>query len=105
MDLPKEGLSTVRPPLLDGSNYPYWNVQMRAFIKSIDEKAWLSVVNGYYIPTTTVVNVTTPKTYEQWDALDYANANWKSKALNTIYSALTPEEFRRVSNCETAKAT
>ena len=39
MDLLKEGGSTNRPPLLDRTNFGYKKERMRAFIKSIDEKA------------------------------------------------------------------
>ena len=44
MNLMKEGGSTSHPPLLDGRNYGFWKARMRAFIKSIDEKAWRSVL-------------------------------------------------------------
>ena len=47
MDLMKKGGSTSRPPLLDGPNYGYWKVRIRAFIKSIDEKAWRSVLQEW----------------------------------------------------------
>ena len=39
-----------RPPILDGSNYEYWEVRMVAFIKSMDGKAWKSVVKGWDPP-------------------------------------------------------
>ena len=51
MDLMKEGGSTSCHPLLDGTNYGYWKVRMHAFIKSIDEKAWRSVLQGWKPPT------------------------------------------------------
>ncbi|CAM8986766.1 unnamed protein product [Rhodiola kirilowii] len=35
----KEGQSTNRPPLLEGPNYGYWKSKMKAFLKSLDEKA------------------------------------------------------------------
>ena len=46
MDLPKEGSSTTRPPLLDVTNYSYWKADMRDFLKSIDERVWQAVING-----------------------------------------------------------
>ena len=53
MNLFNEGGSTNRPPLLEGPNYPYWKPRMRAFLKSIDEKVWIAVVNGWKPPTVT----------------------------------------------------
>ena len=47
MDLMKESGSTSRPPLLDGKNYGYWKARMQAFIKSIDGKAWRSILQGW----------------------------------------------------------
>ena len=45
MDLMKEcGSRTNHPPLLDETNYGYWKVRIRAFIKSTDEKAWRLVL-------------------------------------------------------------
>ncbi|XP_012852368.1 PREDICTED: uncharacterized protein LOC105971978 [Erythranthe guttata] len=43
----REGASTVRPPLLDGSNYSYWKSKMKMFIKSVDERAWRAIVTGW----------------------------------------------------------
>ncbi|CAM8943377.1 unnamed protein product [Rhodiola kirilowii] len=42
----KEGQSTSRPPLL-GPNYDYWKSKMKAFLKSLDEKAWRAVLLGW----------------------------------------------------------
>ena len=65
MDLMKDGGSTSRPPLLDGTNYGYCKVRMHAFIKSIDEKAWRSVLQGWKPPTKTdVEGKTAPKDEE-----------------------------------------
>lgn len=40
-----EGSSTIRPPVLDGSNYAYWKARMTTFLKSIDSNSW-KVVSG-----------------------------------------------------------
>lgn len=47
MDCFREGGSTSRPPMLDGANYPYWKARMRAFLKAIDERVWISVTDGW----------------------------------------------------------
>ncbi|CAM8913576.1 unnamed protein product [Rhodiola kirilowii] len=46
----KEGQSITRPPLLEGSNYATWKPMMRSFLKSLDEKAWMTVQRGWTEP-------------------------------------------------------
>ena len=103
MDWPKEGSSTSRPPLLDRTNYPYWKARMRAFLKSIDERVWQTVVSGWTPPTVMTGDLTIPKPISAWDRVDYDNCGWNSKAINAIYNGVTAEEFRRISHCELAK--
>ena len=61
MDLPRQVSSIIKPPLLDGTIYPYWKAKMRVFLKSIDERAWLAIVNSGTPPTVTTRTVTTLK--------------------------------------------
>lgn len=49
----REGGSTTCPPVLDGSNYSYWKARMIAFLKSIDNKTWKAVANGWGPPVVT----------------------------------------------------
>ncbi|XP_075480604.1 uncharacterized protein LOC142521258 [Primulina tabacum] len=42
--------TVFRPPVLDGSNYALWKVKMRVFIKSIEERAWQRVLDGWSPP-------------------------------------------------------
>ena len=76
---------------------------MRVFLKSIDERVWLAVVNGWTPPTITTGTVTTLKPTTLWDKTDFDSCGWNSKAMNAIYNGVTTEEFRRISNCEIAK--
>ncbi|XP_022866694.1 uncharacterized protein LOC111386456 [Olea europaea var. sylvestris] len=91
------------PPYFDGSNFAYWKVRMRAFLKAMDDRVWLSVVNGWIAPSTTVKNVVKPTPIENWTKIELDNCNWNSKALHALFMAISPEEFRRVSMCEVAK--
>ena len=75
MDAIREGNSMVRPPLLDGSNYSFWKARMSSFLKSIDEKVWQSVMNGWTEPTNTVDGVTIPKPIDKWDTIAYQNSS------------------------------
>ena len=99
MDMPRDG----RPPKFDGSNYAYWKALMRAYLRAIDERIWLSVVNGYTEPVLTVNDVVVPKPIQQWDKLDFDKKNWNNKALSIIFNGITCDEFRRIFTCETVK--
>ena len=97
--MPRDG----RPLKFDGSNYAYWKALMRAYLRAIDERIWLSVVNGYTEPVLTINDVVVPKPIQQWDKLDFEKKNWNNKALSIIFNGITCDEFRRISICETAK--
>ena len=43
----EHGHSLVILPNFDGSNYAYWKFRMKAFLKSLDERVWLSVENSW----------------------------------------------------------
>ena len=38
-----KGQSLIIPPLFDGTDYAYWKVRMRDFLRSLDEKVWQAV--------------------------------------------------------------
>ncbi|CAM8953805.1 unnamed protein product [Rhodiola kirilowii] len=46
-----EGQNIIRPPLLEGPNYGYWKSKMKAFLKSLDEKAWKAMLIRWTPPT------------------------------------------------------
>ncbi|KAI3443670.1 hypothetical protein Pfo_000335 [Paulownia fortunei] len=88
MNILREGGSVLRPPLLEGSNYSYWKARMRAFLKSVDKKAWKSVVFGWQHPI---------MENEKKKIL------YNSKALNAIFSAVDSNQFWLIATCETVK--
>ena len=49
----------VIPPNFDGNNYAYWKVRMKTFLKSLDERVWLSIENGWESSTTAINEWTT----------------------------------------------
>jgi hypothetical protein len=75
----------------DGTNYGYWKARMRFFLKSID--CWSIVDSGLTKPEDT-----TPETVPLKNAR-LAN----DKALHALCQALSPSEFAKISNCESAK--
>ena len=42
--------SLIIPPLFDGTDYAYWKVRMRAFLKNLDEEVWQAVEIGWTMP-------------------------------------------------------
>ena len=88
------GQSLIIPPLFDGTNYAYWKVRMRAFLQSLDEKVWQAVEIGWTKPKEALAN---------WDEAKIKAANFNSKALNALFSAVNNEEFKKMSFTETAK--
>ena len=103
MDIHREGTSTNKHLLLDGSNYAYWKARMVAFLKSIDLKVWKSAVNDYSLSIITTDGVTSPKPEDKWTKEEELAATCNSRALNTMYNGVSMSEFRRISTCTTAK--
>ena len=81
--------SISRPPLFDGSNYPYWKARMKTFIKTLNEKAWRSMLTSWKHPMKKddKGNVTLTSK-EMWSGDDDMLANYNSKALNTIFNGV-----------------
>ena len=66
---------------------------MRAFLQSLDEKVWQAVESW-----------TKPKEAPaDWDEAKVKMANFNSRALNALFSAVTNEEFKKISSIETAQ--
>ena len=67
---------------------------MRAFLQSLDEKVWQAVEIGWTKPKEAPAN---------WDDAKIKVANLNSRTLNTLFNAVTNEEFKKISSTETAK--
>ena len=88
------GQSLIIPPLFDGTNYAYWKVRIRAFLQSLDEKVWQAIEIAWTKLKEALAN---------WDEAKIKAANFNSRALNVLFSAVTNEEFKKISSIETAK--
>jgi len=64
------------PPQFNGENYAYWNVRIRAFLKSLDEKIRHSLEQGWIKLETLFV---------EWNKDDVVICNWNNNGLNTIF--------------------
>ena len=89
-----KGQSLIIPLLFDGTNYAYWKVRIRVFLQSLDEKVWQVVETDW----------TKPKEVSaDWDNAKIKAANFNSRALNVIFSAVINEEFKKISSTQTTK--
>ena len=88
------GQSLILPLLFDGTNYAYWKVCIRAFLKSLNEKVWQVVEIGWTKPK---------EASADWDDTKLKSTNFNSKAFNAIFSVVTNEKLRKISLTETTK--
>ena len=88
------GQSLIIAPLFDVINYTYWKVCMRAFLQSLNEKVWQAMEIGWTKPMEALAD---------WDDAKIKAANFNNRALNALFSAVTNEEFKKISSIETAK--
>ena len=87
------GQSLIIPHLFDGTNYAYWKVRMKAFLQSLDEKVQQAVKIGWTKPKEAPAD---------WDDAKIKAENFNNRALNALFSAVTNEEFKKISSTETA---
>ena len=87
------GQSLIIPSLFDDTNYAYWKVRMRAFLQSLDEKVWQAKEIGW---------VKQKESPADWDETKIKEANFNSRALNALFSAVTNEEFKKIFSIEIA---
>ena len=68
---------------------------MRAFLPSLDEKVWQAVEIGQTKPK---------EAPTEWDDAKIKVANFNSRALNALFSAVTNNKFKKISSIETKEA-
>ena len=67
---------------------------MRAFLQSLDEKLWQVVEIGW----------TKPKEVSaDWDDAMIKAIDFNNRVLNALFSAVTNEEFKKISSTKTTK--
>ena len=102
-DVMTEGASNSRPPLLKGHNYGFWKLRMKAYICSIDERAWMTVEEGYLAPTESEERVTVSKPRSEWSTNEFELVKWHHRVVNAIFGGVDSMQFSYIQNLETAK--
>ena len=67
---------------------------MRVFLQSLYEKVWQAIEIGWTKPK---------EALSDWDDAKIKVANFNNRGLNALFSAVTNEEFKKVSSTEIAK--
>ena len=80
--------------LFDDTNYAYWKIRMRVFLQSLDKKVWQVVEIGWTKPKEALVD---------WDDAMIKVVNFNNRVLNGLFSAVTNEEFKKLSSTKIAK--
>ena len=89
-----KGQSLIIPYLFDDTNYACQKVRMRAFLQPLDEKVQQVVEIGWTKPKEVPAD---------WDEAKIKAANFNSRVLDALFSAVTNEEFKKISSTETTK--
>ena len=67
---------------------------MRTFLQSLDEKVWQAVEISW---------TKSKEASADWDDAKIKAANFNSRVLNALFSAVTNEEFKKISTTEIPK--
>ncbi|VFQ82808.1 unnamed protein product [Cuscuta campestris] len=76
---------------------------MRIYIRSTNFQLWLVIKNGEQIPMKKLGETTVPKTEDEFDAEDIKKVENYAKAINMLYCAVNPDDYRKISFCTTGK--
>ncbi|GAV79841.1 UBN2 domain-containing protein, partial [Cephalotus follicularis] len=76
---------------------------MTIFLQSLDYQLWHIIVNGPRMPTRRIDGVVSPKPENEYNDNDFRILQLNSKAKHVLFCALGPNEFNRISSCDSAK--
>ncbi|CAN6701687.1 unnamed protein product [Malus baccata var. baccata] len=103
--------SVSHPPHFDGDNYAAWKSKMKSFLWAQDDKVWLAVEEGWEPPTIEVtkdkgessVSISKLKPRKEWSNDERSSSTFNQRALNSLFTAVSPEQFNYISKCTMAK--
>jgi len=77
---------------------------MENYIQADDYELWMIIVNGPYIPMKTMEDgKTAAKKPKEFDSKGLKKMEKNAKAKTLLYSGLGPNEYTRISECDSAK--
>ncbi|GAV68978.1 LOW QUALITY PROTEIN: UBN2 domain-containing protein, partial [Cephalotus follicularis] len=89
-------------PFFDGNNYSFWKTRM-TILQFLDYQLWHIIVNGPRMPTRTIEGVVSPKPENEYNDNDFRMLKLNSKAKHVSFCVVDPNEFNRISSCDSAK--
>ncbi|XP_048423736.1 uncharacterized protein LOC125469828 [Pyrus x bretschneideri] len=103
--------SVSYPPHFDGDNYAAWKAKMKSFLWALDDRVWLVVEEGWEPPTVeetkgegqSSVTISMLKPRKVWSEDERNSSTFNQRALNALFTAVSPEQFNYISKCSTAK--
>ncbi|KAI9195332.1 hypothetical protein LWI28_013923 [Acer negundo] len=95
--------SNFKPHLLKGYNYRFWKLRMKAYIHSIDERAWMTMEECYLSLNKSENGVTISKPRSEWSTNEFELAKWHHRAMNAIFGGMDSRQFSYIQNLETVK--
>ncbi|VFQ68289.1 unnamed protein product [Cuscuta campestris] len=75
---------------------------MRIFVQSNDYESWMVIKYGDTSPYKIVDGVRVPKLESEYDETDKKNVMQNSKAINYLYCAVNPDDYRKILRWKTA---
>ena len=87
-----------RMPVLDATNYQYWKLRMRTFLKSVDQGCWDACLTHYTPPLQTADEQgdKVPLPYAEYNAAQKAAHIANEKALNRIFAWIDTHMFKLI---------
>ncbi|XP_070682448.1 uncharacterized protein [Malus domestica] len=103
--------SVSHPPHFDGDNYAAWKAKMKSFLWALDDRVWLAVEEGWeplIVKETkgegqSSVTMSLLKPRREWSEEERSSSTFNQRALNALFTVVSPEQFNYISKCITAK--
>ncbi|GAV58757.1 zf-CCHC domain-containing protein/UBN2 domain-containing protein [Cephalotus follicularis] len=76
---------------------------MTIFLQSLDYQLWHIIVNGPRMPTRMIEGVVSLKPENEFNDIDFRILQLNSKAKHVLFCAVGPNEFNRISSCDSVK--
>ncbi|XP_069154589.1 uncharacterized protein [Solanum lycopersicum] len=103
----EEGQSAHRHPRFNGHFYSWWKVRMHDYLMAEDSELWDIILDGLFVPRMEVKDgertITVPKPRQKYDDADRKKIEKGFKAKTLLVCGIGPDEYNRVSACESAK--
>ncbi|XP_069152711.1 uncharacterized protein [Solanum lycopersicum] len=103
----EEGQSSHRPPRFNGHFYSWWKVRMHDYLMAENSELLDIVLDGPFVPMMEEKDgektISVPKPRQKYDEADMKKIEKGFKAETLLVCGIGPDEYNRVSACESAK--